>query len=50
MYKIIRFYESGKRKTVKTVSTEEIAQLHCSSPKTRGVSKGVKWFDGYTKC
>lgn len=45
MYKIIRFYrKSGRRKTIKTVSTLELAQLHCRDPKT--MKAGV-WFDGY---
>ena len=43
-YKIIRFYKNGRKKTIKTVSSLEIAQLHCRDPKTR---KEGKWFDGY---
>lgn len=46
MYKIIRFYKSGRKKLIKTVSTLEIAQLHCNDPRTR---KAGVWFDGYTK-
>jgi len=45
-YKIIRFYKSGRRKTVKTVSTLETAQLHCNDPRTK---KDGVWFDGYQK-
>lgn len=48
MYKIIRFYKkSGRRKVIKTVSTLEIAQLHCRDPRT--MKAGV-WFDGYEAC
>ena len=45
MYKIIRFYKSGRRRKIKTVSTLEIAQLHCNDPRTSGDG----WFDGYEK-
>ena len=50
-YKIIRFFSDGRpQKRVKTVSTEELAKLHCSSPETHGILRsGVKWFDGYHK-
>lgn len=44
MYKIIRFYKSGRKKTIKTVSTLEIARLHCNDKRT--YKPGV-WFDGY---
>lgn len=46
MYKIIRFYKSGSKRTIKTVPTLEIAQLHCNDPRTK---KDGVWFDGYTK-
>ena len=46
MYKIIRFYKSGRKHTIKTVSTLEIAQLHCNDPRTK---KNGVYFDGYTK-
>ena len=45
-YKIYRFYRNGRKKLVKTVSSLEIAQLHCNDPRTK--RDGV-WFDGYTK-
>lgn len=50
-YRILRFFSDGRpARRVKVVSTLELAQLHCSSPLTRGVLRGgVKWFDGYTK-
>lgn len=46
MYKIIRFYKSGHKRTIKTVSTLETAQLHCRDSRTK--KEGV-YFDGYTK-
>jgi len=46
MYKIYRYYITGKKKLIKTVSTLELAQLHCNDPKTQ---KAGKWFDGYQK-
>ena len=46
MYKIVRFYKSGHKKTVKVVSTLEVAQLHCRDPRNRKVGF---WFDGYTE-
>lgn len=51
MYKMLRFFSDGRRaKRVKTVSSLELAQLHCNSPLTSGTLRsGVKWFDGYRK-
>ena len=46
MYKIVRYYRTGRRKTIKTVSSLEIAQLHCNDPRTK---KDGVWFDGYVK-
>jgi len=46
MYKIIRFYKSGRRQKIKTVSTLEIARLHCNDPRTK---KDGIYFDGYVK-
>lgn len=46
MYKIYRFYKSGHKRLIKTVSTLEIAKLHCNDPKT--CKPGV-WFDGFTE-
>lgn len=45
---IYRYYfeEGRKRKLIKRVPTIELAQLHCSDPKTR---KEGEWFDGYTQ-
>ena len=46
MYKIIRFYKSGHKRTIKAVSTLEIAKLHCNDKRT--CKPGV-YFEGYTK-
>lgn len=46
MYKIIRFYKSGSKRTIKIVSSLEIAQLHCNDSRTR---KDGVYFDGYQK-
>jgi len=43
-YKIIRFYKSGRKETIKVVSSLEIAQLHCNSPLTK--KEGV-YFEGF---
>lgn len=45
-YKIIRFYFKGNSRVIKTVSTLEIARLHCNDPKTR---KAGIYFDGYSE-
>ena len=49
MYKIVRFYAphlNRQPRTVKTVSTLEIAQLHCNDLRTK---KDGVYFDGYTE-
>lgn len=49
-YKIIRFYEDGRKRTINTGLTLKEAQEHCQNPSTRGRTRsGVRWFDGYTK-
>ena len=63
MYRIVRFYFSAgiNRRTIKTVSSEVAAQLHCGNPETSSSTcKGKvgrartrklgKWFDGYEEC
>ena len=63
MYKIIRHYFNAgiNRRTIKTVSSEVAAQLHCNNPETSsstckgkvGKARTRKlgpWFDGYTAC
>jgi hypothetical protein len=58
MYKIIRFYLNGGKRTIATRLTLEQAQAHCEDPETssktckkyvnrkRTENKGP-WFDGY---
>jgi hypothetical protein len=49
-YKIIKFHETGKKKTIKTGLTLKEAQEPCCRKDTKGIdSKGRRWFDGYTK-
>ena len=43
MYRIIRFRQNGKPRTIKNGLTLEEAQAHCSRDDTRGPG----WFDGY---
>jgi len=45
-YRIIRFYRSGKRETIRRGFTLEQAQEWCSQEDTQ---KAGKWFDGYEK-
>lgn len=58
MYKIVRFYFRGGKRTIKTGLTEEQAQKHCENPETssstctnpagRARTKRIgPWFDGY---
>lgn len=44
-YMIVRFYQSGRKRTIETGLTLEEAQAHCSKPSTKG--KG--WFEGFQK-
>jgi hypothetical protein len=57
-YKIIRFFQSGERKTMETGLTLEEAQEHCNDPETSSktctrpelllvTQKRGPWFDGY---
>jgi hypothetical protein len=48
-FRIVRFFSDGRpAKLIRVVGTLELAQLHCTSPLTRGTLRsGVKWFDGY---
>jgi hypothetical protein len=43
IYRIIRFRLNGRPRTVRNNVTLAEAQVHCSSPETRGED----WFDGY---
>lgn len=58
-YKIIRYFFTGRRITVRTGLTLEQAQAHCNDPETssqtctttegkRRTKKHGRWFDGYT--
>lgn len=60
MYKIVRFYLYGGKRTVRRGLTLEQAQAHCSSPETssrtarnsRAVARTRRmgpWFEGYTE-
>ena len=44
-YKIIRFFQRGKNRTVKTGLTLTEARAHCS----QSDSKGGDWYDGFTR-
>lgn len=61
MYKIIRHYFNGDRRTIKTGLTLAEAQAHCRDPETssRTCTKYAgrqrtkhhgHWFDGYMEC
>ena len=43
VYRVIRFRQNGKPRTIKNGLTEAEAQAHCERPDTRGPG----WFDGY---
>jgi len=58
MYKIIRFYLKGGKRTIVTRLTLEQAQAHCEDPETssstctkaegkRRTRRMGAWFDGY---
>jgi len=51
MYKVIRFYRSGKRRTILKNVSLEVAQLHCRGERThKKDSQGnIIWFDGYNE-
>ncbi len=60
MYDIVRFYFSGRRRTIRSRVTLEEAQAHCRDPETsfRTCAKAAgkartrrcgPWFDGYTE-
>ena len=61
MYKIVRFYQNGTRRTIKTGVTLAEAQAHCQDPETssrtatsaaarRRTKRFGPWFDGYVEC
>ena len=58
MYKVVRHYLNGGRRTIKKHLTEAEAQAHCKNPETSSsTAKGAAarkitarmgpWFDGY---
>lgn len=47
MYRIIRFHEGGRSRTVRNNVTLTEAQAHCSREDTHGTRGGKRWFDGY---
>ena len=60
MYKIVRHYFKGGKRTIETGLTLEQAQAHCQDPETSSSTctksypksitrKHGKWFDGYAE-
>lgn len=48
IYRIIRFRQGSKPRTIRSNVTLTEAQLHCRREDTHGYdSGGVRWFDGY---
>jgi len=47
IYRIIRFRQGSKPRTIRSNVTLTEAQAHCSREDTHGVRGGVRWFDGY---
>jgi hypothetical protein len=46
-YRIIRFRQNSRPRTIRNNVTLTEAQAHCSREDTQGVRGGVGWFDGY---
>ena len=47
IYRIIRFRQNSRPRTIRTHETLTEAQNHCCDKKTHGGPKGARWFDGY---
>ena len=58
MYKIVRHFQNGRKRTIETGLTLKEAQAHCQDPETswatctksagrRRTKKYGSWFDGY---
>lgn len=58
MYNIVRFYQDGRRRIIKSYVELEEAQKHCKDPETssstatstraqRRTEQNGPWFDGY---
>jgi hypothetical protein len=45
-YKIVRYYITGRKRTIKRDVTIEEAKAHCKDPASR---KDSVYFDGYTE-
>ena len=44
LYKIVRYFKSGRRRNLFRHVTRDVAQLHCNDKRTSGPT----WFDGFT--
>jgi hypothetical protein len=60
MYKIVRYFQNGRKRVIDSGLTLKQAQDHCSNPETshqtctsstakRRTRQHGPWFDGYTK-
>jgi hypothetical protein len=47
IYRIIRFRQNGRPRTIRNNVTLSEAQAHCRREDTRGEWRGERWFDGY---
>jgi hypothetical protein len=47
IYRIVRFSQNKRPRTVRNNVTLTEAQAHCLRADTKGVRAGVRWFDGY---
>jgi hypothetical protein len=47
IYRIIRFRQDGRPRTIRNNVTLSEAQAHCRREDTHGTWRGERWFDGY---